>query len=280
MSSSQIPRLDVRAILRRFGLHPDRRLGQNFLDDPSTLESIARLTGAGSLDTVLEIGPGLGSLTRHLAAAAGKVVAVELDSQLLPALKSVLSSFQNVEIVQGDILKFRIPELVSTPGYLVAANIPYYITSAIIRHLLDYEPRPRRIILTVQKEVAERICAAPGDLSLLALSVQLFGKPEIKMTIPAAAFFPEPDVDSAILSMNIHAAPVIPSALIPTFFMLAKAGFSQKRKTLRNSLAGGLHIRPAESEVLLRQAGVDPTRRAETLDFPEWELLSRAWVER
>lgn len=280
ISPSQLPPLDVRTVLRRFGLHPDRRLGQNFLEDPSALESITRTAGIGPEDTVLEIGPGLGSLTRHLAMIAGKVVAVEIDTQLLPALRSALSSFQNVEIVQGDVLKIRLPNIIHTPGYLVAANIPYYITSAIIRHLLEFEPRPRRIILTIQKEVAERICAAPGDLSLLALSVQLFGQPEIKMIVPAAAFYPVPDVDSAVLSVDIHKVPAISPALIPTFFMLAKAGFAQKRKTLRNSLAGGLHISPVGTEALLRQAGIDPMRRAETLNFTEWESLSQAWSDR
>ncbi len=280
MNHQDIPPLDVRALLRRHGLRPDKRLGQNFLIDPQALEKIALEAGAGPEDTVLEIGAGLGSLTRYLAVAAGRVIALEIDHQLLPVLRSVVSSLQNVEIVQGDILKLPPSSLVHAQGYLVAANIPYYITSAIIRHLLENEPRPRRIVLTLQKEVAGRICAKPGDLSLLALSVQVYGMPEIKEIIPAEAFFPAPDVDSAVLAIEIHPTSLILSSLIPTFFLLIKAGFAQKRKTLRNSLASSLHIPVSEAEALLQRAHIDPMRRAETLDIPEWEKLCIEWVER
>ncbi|MGE5250441.1 MAG: 16S rRNA (adenine(1518)-N(6)/adenine(1519)-N(6))-dimethyltransferase RsmA [Bacteroidota bacterium] len=274
MSLPDIPPLDVPALLRRHGLKPDKRLGQNFLQDPEVLHSITQAAGLHPDDTVLEIGPGLGSLTRCLAAAAREVVAVELDAALLPPLRSVLKPYPNVRIVEGDILKLSPHELVNRPGYIVVANIPYYITSAIIRHLLEAAVKPRRIVLTIQKEVAQRICAAPGDLSLLALSVQVYGKPEIMHVIPAAAFYPAPNVDSAVLSIEIHPESLIAPALLPTFFRLIKAGFSQKRKTLRNSFAGGLHIKPADAESLLRQSGIDPMRRAETLSIPEWEVLS------
>lgn len=280
MNPSHLPPLDVRAALRRFGLRPDKRLGQNFLEDPSALEMIASAAAAGPADTILEIGPGLGSLTRLLAASAARVVAVEIDSRLLPALKAVVEPHKNVQVVHGDILKIMPADLIREAGYIVAANIPYYITSAIIRHLLEGEPRPRRIVLTIQKEVAERICAAPGDLSQLALSVQVYGKPRIASAIPAAAFYPAPEVDSAVLVIEIHPQPLIPSTLLSAFFHLMKAGFAQKRKTLRNSLAAGLHIHTAESEKLLRAAGIDPMRRAETMDFPEWERLSRLWADR
>jgi 16S rRNA (adenine1518-N6/adenine1519-N6)-dimethyltransferase len=160
----------------------------------------------------------------------------------------------------------------------VVANIPYYITSAVIRHLLEAEHRPSRAVLTVQKEVAERICAGPGKMSLLALSVQVYGKPAIVGQIPAEAFYPSPKVDSAILRLEIYPQPRIPTPLLDKFFVLIKAGFSQKRKTLRNALSGGLRIAPVDVEQLLTMAGIDPQRRAETLSLEEWGKLCNAEV--
>ena len=164
------------------------------------------------------------------------------------------------------------------PDYLVVANIPYYITSAVLRHLLESGSHPLRLVLTVQEEVAERICARPGRMSLLALSVQVFGIPEIVAYIPAEAFFPAPKVDSAVLRVEILPEPLIATPLLDTFFTLIKAGFSQKRKTLRNSLSGGLGISPADAENRLAAAGIDPMRRAETLSLEEWGQLSAAEV--
>jgi len=268
-----IPPLDAHAVLKRFQLRADKSLGQNFLQDSSALEKIARAAEIQGDDCVLEIGPGLGSLTRYLAASAQKVTAVELDPDLLAPLQAVLSPYQNVNVIHGDILKLNISEIIEQPDYLVAANIPYNITSAIIRHLLESTPKPRRVVLTIQKEVAERICAAPGDLSLLALSVQVYGRPSIAAKIPAGAFHPVPKVDSAILRIDIHKEPLIPAELLNTFFKLIKAGFSQKRKTLRNSLSSGLHIPPHEAESMLTAAGIDFMRRAETLSIEEWRRL-------
>ena len=268
-----IPPLDAHAVLKRFQLRADKSLGQNFLQDSSALEKIARAAEIQGDDCVLEIGPGLGSLTRYLAASAQKVTAVELDPDLLAPLRAVLSPYQNVNVIHGDILKLNISEIIEQPDYLVAANIPYNITSAIIRHLLESTPKPRRVVLTIQKEVAERICAAPGDLSLLALSVQVYGRPSIAAKIPAGAFHPIPKVDSAILRIDIHKEPLIPAELLNTFFKLIKAGFSQKRKTLRNSLSSGLHIPPHEAESMLTAAGIDFMRRAETLSIEEWRRL-------
>lgn len=275
MNLTDLPPLDIPALLKRHGLRADKRLGQNFLEDAEALESITRAADIRPDDTVLEIGPGLGSLTRRLAVSAKQVVAVELDPNLLPPLKAVLRPHANVRVIQADILDLAPEELVDQPGYLVAANIPYYITSAIIRHLLESGRKPRRIVLTIQKEVAERICAKPGDLSLLALSVQVYGQPRIAAKIPAAAFFPAPSVDSAVLVIEIYPEPLIPAQLLESFFRLIKAGFSQKRKTLRNSLSAGLHIAPAQTESMLREAGIDPMRRAETLSIAEWQTLAR-----
>jgi 16S rRNA (adenine1518-N6/adenine1519-N6)-dimethyltransferase len=270
-----IPRLDAAALLKQYGLRANKSLGQNFLQDPSALEEIVSAAGIGSTDSVLEIGAGLGSLTRYLALSAREVVAIELDPKLIPPLNAVVAPYSNVRVVQGDILKLSPGELVDTQEYIVAANIPYYITSAVIRHLLECEIKPRRMVLTIQKEVAERICAGPGDLSLLALSVQVYGHPQITARIPAHAFFPSPAVDSAVLLVNIHPQPLIKPELLKTFFKLTKAGFSQKRKTLRNSLSAGLHLPPAETADRLTEAGIDPQRRAETLRIEEWDRLCR-----
>jgi len=270
----EIPPLNASALLKRHGLRADKRLGQNFLQDPFALEAIANAAEINSTDTVLEIGPGLGSLTRYLAASAKQVVAVELDLDLLAPLKAVLAPYQNVRMIHGNILDLSPQEIITENDYIVAANIPYYITSAVIRHLLESDPKPRRIVLTVQKEVAERICAKPGDMSLLALSVQVYGRPSIAARIPAEAFFPAPKVDSAVLRIDIYPSPQIKLELLDTFFKLIKAGFSQKRKTLRNSLSAGLHISTTDAADMLTNANIDPQRRAETLDLTEWSTLS------
>lgn len=271
---NEIPPLNIAALLKQHSLHPHKGLGQNFLQDPLALEKIVAAAEIQSTDSVLEIGPGLGSLTRYLAVSAREVAAVELDPNLLPPLKAVLSPYQNVRLIHGDILKLSPKDLIKEKDYLVVANIPYYITSAVIRHLLEGDSKPRRIVLTIQKEVAQRICAKPGDMSLLALSVQVYGKPHIAVHVPAAAFFPAPKVDSAVLSVDIYPSPLVKSELLATFFRLIKAGFSQKRKTLRNSLSSGLRISPTEAANLLTHAGIDPQRRAETLSIEEWENLS------
>jgi 16S rRNA (adenine1518-N6/adenine1519-N6)-dimethyltransferase len=275
---NQIPPLNAEALLKRYQLHAHKGLGQNFLQDPTALEGIVSAADIQGTDTVLEIGPGLGSLTRYLAVSAKEVVAVELDEHLIPPLKNVLAPYQNVHLVHGDILKLPPKDLIAENSYLVVANIPYYITSAVIRHLLESESKPRRIVLTIQKEVAQRICAKPGDMSLLALSVQVYGAPRIAAHIPAEAFFPAPKVDSAVLVVDIFPVPLIKEELLDLFFRLVKAGFSQKRKTLRNSLSSGLHISPKDAAEFLTKADIDPQRRAETLSIEEWERLSSLMV--
>jgi 16S rRNA (adenine1518-N6/adenine1519-N6)-dimethyltransferase len=269
-----IPPIHIAALLRAHGLRPDKALGQNFLQDATALEKIVHAAEIQPQDTILEIGPGLGSLTRYLAAAARNVIAVELDTGLIPVLQTVLAPYPNTRIVPGDILSFPPAELVSAESYLVVANVPYYITSAIFRHLLEAQPRPRRIVLTIQKEVAQRICASPGDMSLLALSVQVYGQPRLAATIPAGAFYPAPKVDSAVLRVDLYPQPVIPQ--LERFFQLAKAGFSQKRKTLRNSLSAGLRISPSEAQQFLEKSSIDPMRRAETLSLEEWRRLAES----
>lgn len=273
--NNNIPPLNAPSLLRQFGLRANKKLGQNFLQDPNALKSIVSAAEINLSDTVLEIGPGLGSLTRYLAAASRKVIAVELDAELIPPLKAVTKPYSNVQIFQGDILKLSPQDLIQASNYSVVANIPYYITSAIIRHLLEHEPRPKRITLTIQKEVAARICANAGDMSFLALSVQVYGNPRIAGSIPAEAFHPAPKVDSAILCVDIYPKPKIKADMLNQFFKLIKAGFSQKRKMLRNSLSSGLLISPKTADELLLEASIDPKRRAETLSITEWELLCR-----
>jgi 16S rRNA (adenine1518-N6/adenine1519-N6)-dimethyltransferase len=274
---TSLPPLDIPSLLRKYGLHPSKGLGQNYLVDDHALQKIVSAADLKPADAILEIGPGLGSLTRHLALAARSVTAVELDARLFPALTAVLSPFSNVRLVQGDILKLDPAALMDAPEYLVVANIPYYITSAVIRHLLESSRRPRRVVLTIQQEVAERVCALPGEMNLLALSVQVYGRPRIRERIPAGAFYPPPKVDSAVLTVDVYSEPAIPAPLLETFFALAKAGFSQKRKTLRNSISAGMRMPPVETEKLLAAAGIDPRRRAETLSLDEWGKISRQY---
>jgi 16S rRNA (adenine1518-N6/adenine1519-N6)-dimethyltransferase len=275
MTGLSLPPLNIPGLMKQSGLRPRKGLGQNFLQDNHALQKIVSAARIEPCDEILEIGAGLGNLTRYLALSGRNVVAVELDKNLIPVLESVVAPYKNVRLVQGDILRLDPAALMEEAGYLVVANIPYYITSAVIRHLLESAKPPRRLALTVQEEVAGRICARQGKMNLLALSVQVYGNPEIVAYIPAEAFFPAPKVDSAVLRVEILPQPLIPIDLLDIFFRLCKAGFSQKRKTLRNSLSGGLGIAAADTEKMLALAGIDPKRRAETLSLEEWGNLSK-----
>ena len=271
--SLNLPPLNVPALLRAYNLRPKKSLGQNFLVDESALNKVTAAAEIGPQSDVLEIGAGLGSLTRRLAAAARQVVAVELDGELFPILRETLAPFNNVRLVQGDMLELDPAALLQQPGYVVAANIPYYITSAIIRHLLEAAVRPARVVLTVQKEVARRICAQAGDLSLLALSVQVFGAARTAAQIPAGSFYPAPDVDSSVVRIDLYPTPRVSESDLDLFFKVIRAGFSQKRKTLRNALSAGLQMEAGQTAALLNRAAIDPQRRAETVDIPEWARL-------
>lgn len=269
-----IPNFSPEILLRKYRVRADKGLGQNFLHDPTALTDIIHSAEITRSDTILEIGPGLGSLTHFLANTAKKVVSVELDHDLVRVMEHEMADYSNVKIIEGDILRFQPNELMGGEEYMVVANVPYYITSAIFRHLLAKPPRPRRIVMTIQKEVAERICAKPGDMSLLTLSIQVFGKPVITHIIPAEAFHPIPKVDSAIIRIDIFSEPAIQTELLPTFFHLAKAGFSQKRKTLRNSLSAGLRMTPEDTVKLLEKSDINPMRRAESLSIEDWAKLT------
>ncbi|MCL5428288.1 MAG: 16S rRNA (adenine(1518)-N(6)/adenine(1519)-N(6))-dimethyltransferase RsmA [Chloroflexi bacterium] len=265
--------LNVPVLLRQHGLRPNKAMGQNFLVDEGHLSRIVEAAGAGNAEEVLEVGAGLGSLTRYVAAIAKRVVAVELDGKLLPILRETIAGQPNVQVVHGDIMQLRLADFFQSPGYLVVANIPYYLTSNLIRHLLAQDPRPARLALTIQREVAERACAMPPEMSLLALSVQLYGSPRIAHHIPAGAFYPSPKVDSALLLVDLYPEPRLPTAKIGAFFKLAKAAFSQKRKTLANSLAALPGWTKEQAAARLEASGVDPRRRPQTLTLEEWGRL-------
>jgi 16S rRNA (adenine1518-N6/adenine1519-N6)-dimethyltransferase len=265
----------VSALLRAHGLRPKKGLGQNFLTDPRALERIVAAADLSPEDVVVEVGAGVGTLTRSLAKQAGHVVAIELDEKLLAILREQVADLPNVRIIHGDIL--GIPDLgFCSLAYKVVANLPYYITSAVLRHFLASEPRPRLMVVTVQREVAERIVAKPGDMSLLAISVQFYGQPSIVVRIPAGAFYPPPQVESAVVRIDVGDKPTVALGSQvdeATFFRVVRAGFGQKRKTLRNSLSAGLGLAPATVEEALIRANVLPSRRAETLSLQEWAAV-------
>jgi 16S rRNA (adenine1518-N6/adenine1519-N6)-dimethyltransferase len=272
------PPLNVASLLHKHGLAPRKRLGQNFLIDESFLQRIGQIADITPQDTVLEVGAGLGSLTRWLAQSAKQVVAVELDLNLIPLLKEVTGECENIKIVAGDILQLDPTRLMNESGYIVAANIPYFITSALFRHLLEAAVKPKRMVLTVQSEVSDRICAQAGELSLLALSVQVYGYPQSMMNIPAKAFYPTPKVSSTTLRVDLYPQPLIPQEHLDDFFRLIKAGFSQKRKMLHNSLSASLGWPRENVDLLLKNAGIDSQRRAQTLSMDEWRLLTKHYV--
>jgi len=270
--------MDVRGLLRQWNLRPSKGLGQNFLCDQAVLEKIVAAAELTPDDVVLEIGAGLGTLTELLAQAAGRVVAVELDERLIPVLQSVLTDFENITLVQGDILALDPGDLINAPNpqYKVVANLPYYITSAVLRHLLEANLKPRSMVLTVQREVAERIVAQPGQMSLLAVSVQLYGRPRLLFRIQPGSFYPAPRVESALLRVDIHPTPLVDAKNRDAFFRVVRAGFSQRRKQLHNSLAAGLGRSSEEAAAGLEKAGIDPRRRAQALSLEEWARVAQS----
>jgi 16S rRNA (adenine1518-N6/adenine1519-N6)-dimethyltransferase len=253
-------------------------LGQNFLGDPAILARIATAADLSPEDLVIEIGAGTGTLTRVLAEEAGQTIALELDRRLVGILHEQLADLPNVDIHHADALTFPRAGFRHC-GYKVVGNLPYYITSAVLRRFLEAEPRPQLMVVTVQREVAERIVAGPGEMSLLAVSVQFYGRPRIVTHIRAGAFYPPPKVDSAVVRIDICEQPTVALSKGTSegfFFRVVRAGFSQKRKTLRNSLRGGLGLPPAVVEEALRQARVDHQRRAQTLSLQEWAAVAEA----
>lgn len=270
--------LNVPKLLKQHSLSPRKSLGQNFLIDHAALEKVINAGNIKDTDHVLEIGAGLGSLTRMLALKACQVTAVEIDQHLIPILEDVLQPFSNVTIVHGDIMELPPESIMQVPEYVVVANIPYYITSGILRLLLEASIKPSRLVLTVQKEVAARISARDGKMSLLSLSVQVFGEVHIAANITAGCFYPVPNIDSSILVVELFDQPLISTNLLKDFFTLIHAGFSQKRKMLRNTLASGLQISTEAVLSLMENAHIDPQRRAETLSLEEWKELTTIYA--
>jgi 16S rRNA (adenine1518-N6/adenine1519-N6)-dimethyltransferase len=265
--------LHVPELLRQYGIRPRKSLGQNFLADHNALLKIVRDAEIGPDDEVLEIGAGLGSLTRLLAVSARSVTAIEIDRELFPVLEAVTEPFENVRLVEGDVLKIPMETLLAGDGYKVVANIPYYITSAVIRHLLEAQVRPERLVLTMQREVAERILSQDEKMSLLSLSVQIYGQARIASQIPAACFIPEPKVDSSVLVVDIYPEPKLSREEVDLLFRLAHAAFNQKRKMLRNSLQAVLG---GDSDVVstkLLEVGINPQARPENLALDDWIKL-------
>lgn len=258
---------------------PRKRFGQNFLTDRNILNKLVRAAEIGPSDVVLEIGPGLGHLTRALAETMAQVVAVEVDRDLLGNLRTEFAHNANVHLVEGDVLNhppsYWLEQAKTEPPYRVVANIPYYITSAILRYLLEAEPPPERIVVMVQHEVAQQIIAKPPHGNLLGASVQFYGTPRNISIVPAGAFYPRPQVDSAIVRIDVARNDNDTDAA--HFFQVVRAGFGAKRKQLRNALANGLKLSSDQASQLLVRAGIDPARRAETLTMPEWHALAREW---
>ncbi len=274
----------LQGILDEGPVRPKKSLGQNFLADPVYLRKIADAAELSPHDVVLEIGPGTGNLTEHLLARAGHVVAVELDSRMVRLLEGRFAGDPRLTLVHADILTTDIgqllrPYLADSYTYKVVANLPYYVTSAVLRLLLEADVRPALAVLTVQWEVAQRICARPGAMSLLAVAVQWYAAPRIVTRVPAGAFTPAPKVDSAVLRLEMRPAPVAAVRDEAWLFRVARAGFGQRRKQLRNALSAGLGIPPEQAEAALIACGVDPKRRAETLRLEEWAALANAFAD-
>jgi 16S rRNA (adenine1518-N6/adenine1519-N6)-dimethyltransferase len=277
----------TKGLLRRFGLRVRKGLGQHFLIDEEALGLIISASELTAADVVMEIGPGLGTLTRELARQAGEVIAVELDNKLAVILGETLASCNNITIVNEDVLRIaptallqaqKPSRVISSPlGYKVVANLPYYITSPVLRHFLEASLKPQLMVVMVQKEVAQEIAAKPGRMSLLSISVQLYGEPTIIGYVSARCFYPAPEVDSAILRIALYSQPAVEIADKESFFTLVRAGFSASRKQLVNSLAQGLGVPKVEALSLLEEAGLAPQRRAETLTLEEWAGLWRVY---
>jgi len=272
--------IEAKGLLRHHGLRAKKSLGQHFFTDEGILHHIATAAELTPEDVVIEVGPGLGVLTRELAKRTRRVIAVETDSRLASVLSEAMAKMANTSVICSDILQSD-PALLLTsagventsPGYKVVANIPYYITSLILRHFLEASLKPSLMVVMVQREVGEAIVAQPGGMSLLAVSVQLYGKPVIAGHVPAQSFYPPPKVDSVILQIKLYEQPPVRVSQTSEFFNVVRAGFSAPRKQLRNALAQGLEVSPQEAANLLERAMINPQRRAETLHLQEWARI-------
>lgn len=268
----------LKGMLRHFGLRAKKSLGQHFLVDDKVLHSIVSAAELSPEDLVIEVGPGLGILTKELAIRAKRVIAIELDSRLAFALSQIMIGFPDIQIINANVLETDPAQLLAHEGwdftsaleYKVVADLPYYIACPTLRHFLEASLKPNLMVVLLQKEVGEAIVAKPGEMSLLAVSVQFYGKPEILHHIQAESFYPPPKVESVILRIIPFKQPVVKVPDIACFFELVRAGFSSPRKQLHNSLAQGLGLSPHQAAALLEKAEIDLQRRAETLSLEEW----------
>ena len=264
---------EIKKILKSKDLKILKSLGQNFLIDENVLGKIVQAAELDKNDVIIEIGPGFGTLTEELSKKCKKVIAIEKDKKLAEKLDG---KFENIEIITDDILKIKLKEFIKKYApdgkYKLVSNIPYYITSPIIKMFLESDIQPELIVLLMQKEVAERICAKPGKLSVLALSVQVYGEPEIVDYVDKSAFYPEPKVDSAILKIK-NIKKNFPNEYYKDLFRIIKIGFSSKRKKLANNLSAGLHIGKMQSEELIVEAEINLNARAQELELEDWRKL-------
>lgn len=265
----------LEGLLRRHGITLQHRLGQNFLIDPSLRDAIAEAAGTSPEDDVLEVGAGAGTLTIALAPRCRRLIAVELDRRLTPVLSEVLAGHDNVELVQADILRFDVARAFPQGDEIVAGNIPYSLTGALVRKLLDDPPRPRRMSLVVQKEVAERWTATTAA-SLATVAVQVFAEARMLMTVPASAFSPAPQVDSALVVLEVRPRPAVEVLHMDDFFRFVEAVFQFRRKQLGGTFARIAGIPGTEAAKRLREIGIDGARRPQTLTIQEWEATYRA----
>jgi len=259
-------------LLRRHRIDLKHSLGQNFLTDPGLRDAVAEQAGLSPEDEVLEVGAGVGTLTVALAPRCRRVVAVELDGRLIPALRESLVGLDNVEVVRTDILRFNVRSAFPDGKEIVAGNIPYNLTGALIRKLLDDPPRPRRLSLVVQKEVADRWTALSGA-SLATVAVQVFAEARTLLAIPAAAFTPSPRVDSALVRLEVRERPAVDVDDLQAFFRFVEAVFQGRRKQLGGTLGRMSGLGSTAAGARLREAGIDHERRPQTLNLGEWEAL-------
>jgi 16S rRNA (adenine1518-N6/adenine1519-N6)-dimethyltransferase len=270
--------------LREAGITANKALGQHFLTDESAVSRIVAGAALTAADTVIEVGPGLGVLTRRLVEVAGRVIAVELDGRLAQKLRETLAAqYANLTVVQADILKSDPAELLKASGseqdsdaraYSVVGNLPYNIGAAIVRHFLEAEPQPRAMTVMLQREVADAICAEPGEMSLLGVSVQIYARPRRLLTLPPRAFYPPPKVTSSVIRLEVLSEPLVPREQRERFFAVLKAGFSAPRKQLANSLAQGLRREASEARAGVLSAGIDPSLRPQALAVDDWLKLA------
>ena len=268
----------LRSLLYANNMRPNKSFGQNFLTERSVLNQIVEAADIAPDDEVLEVGAGTGVLTRELAKKARRVVAVELERDVLAFLAKTTGHYPNVEIVERNLLYLNPTDVFGEAPYKLVANLPYYITAPTFRHFLESANPPQLMVVMVQQEVAERITAQPGDLSVLAISIQFYGQPRIVARVPASAFYPAPKVDSAILRVDIsqrYTEALHSKAERDSFFRVVQAGFSEKRKQLHNSLTHGLHYKNEVVRSWLAEAGIDASKRAEMLSIDDWLHLWR-----